>query len=84
MNKLNELNFMINEIEKIKLLKIDIDEVNYMFKILEENKPIPINYYTNNIIITKNKNNCKICNKKSNYIVNNNVYCWIHVQYIKT
>jgi len=59
---------------------IKIDDVNSLLSSSENNKPIPITYYSKNLIEIKikNKNKCFYCNKISQYKCDDILYCWGH------
>ena len=64
---------------------IDIEFISNLFDLIENNKPIPIEYYTKNLIeLSKTidkKCNMKICKRKALYLDEQNIYyCWIHCQ----
>jgi hypothetical protein len=82
----NSINILIQELfnEKIHDL-IDIKFISNLFDIIKENKPIPIKYYTKNLIelskTTDKKCDINICKRKAFYIdEQNKYYCWIHCQ----
>jgi len=66
---------------------IDIKPITNLFKIIEKNKTIPIEYYTKNLIeipksIEKKCDN-KICKRNALYVdEQKKYYCWIHSQTI--
>lgn len=68
-------------IESQKLLikeSIQIDDLNNLLIIIETNKPVPIKYYSKNLIEIKTKLKCISCNKVAQYKSNDVCYCWIH------
>lgn len=64
---------------------IDTDFISNLFDIIEQNKPIPIEYYTHHLIelsktLEKKCDNIT-CKRKALYIDDlKNTYCWIHCQ----
>ena len=47
----NRFNILIEKLVNEKIPdKIDIDSINNLFEIIENNKPIPIEYYTKNLV----------------------------------
>jgi hypothetical protein len=75
---LNNIEFLITEINSKNIKKLITDNISDLFTIYEKNKPIPIYYYTKNL--TEKKDKCSICHRKSFYFDNYKNYCWIHAQ----
>lgn len=57
---------------------INIDDINKLIISYESNNPIPIKYYSKNLIHIKNKAICKSCSKLALYKYNELYYCWSH------
>ena len=81
----NNINLLIQKLIDEKISDpIDIDNISNLFSIIENNKPIPIEYYTKILTDISNNNkkcNIKMCEKKALYIdENKKCYCWIHCQ----
>ena len=69
---------MLINLTKIKN-PIYIKDVDTLIMSIEENKPIPIMFYSKTLIEIKNtKTMCTICKKIGQYSYGNNIYCWVH------
>jgi len=84
-NNNNITSILIEKIVEEKIHdKIDIELINNLFEIIGNNKPIPIEYYTKQLIELSDPNdkkcNFKICKRKALYTDSYNNYCWIHCQ----
>lgn len=71
---------LIVKIESQKLKsKIDTTSITNFLNNYEENKPIPIIFYTKKLEEIKNKKLlCLNCKRIATYKYNDNIYCWIH------
>jgi len=80
--KQNSINKLIQKLIDEKISDpIEIDNISNLFSIIENNKPIPIEYYTKNLTISNNNKKCIMCERKSSYIDESKTnYCWIHCQ----
>ena len=82
----NEINALIHKLVNKKIPDlIKVDYISNLFEIIEKNKPIPIEYYTKNLVELSNDTNKKCnatpCKRKALYLDDqNNTYCWIHSQ----
>lgn len=57
---------------------IQTDDIDILLILIDNNKPIPIKYYSKDLIEIKYKIKCTKCNKMGQYKLNNLHYCWIH------
>lgn len=75
---INELKYLI-ESQKLSIKDtIEIDDINKLIILSESNNPIPIKYYSKNLVHVKGNNICICCNKVAVYKSNNSYYCWTH------
>lgn len=83
MEYINEPQELVNQLSQLRICnKIDIEHVNYIFKIIKYSKPIPICYYQTELVEINNNSLCYICKKNAYYSDSINQYCWIHSQII--
>lgn len=75
-NNLQEINNLIKSSKLYIKEKINIDDLNNLLLLFENNKPIPIKYYSKNLIEIKSKNKCSFCSKTCQYKCNDILYCW--------
>ncbi len=80
-NTMEELNTLMKS-TNIKIKEsIDINMINNLIESIEEQKPIPIAFYSKPLIELKNnKQKCHKCKRIGQYSCDNNIYCWIHAQ----
>lgn len=81
----NRFNILIEKLVNEKIHDvIDTELINNLFEIIENSKPIPIEYYTKNLMELSKTSNKKcdldICKRKAVYTDSHNCYCWVHCQ----